>query len=118
MPPKIRNNYSALSNYSFSNIAIAIFALLLLLHLCVIFGISSLLLFLINLSKVIAFSNYDDSHSFRSFSLLEAIAKIYSLLFAIAFKSVKERQKRSHEPIYKTDTKKEEKSEERKLLQS
>jgi hypothetical protein len=69
-------------------------------------------------------SNYRDSNSCCSFSLLKAIAKKLLLLFANAFKSVKERQlllsvaivgrvitiweaiqKRSHEPIYKTNTK-------------
>ena len=49
-------------------------------------------------------SNYRNSDSCRSFSLLKAIAKRLSLLFANAFKSnnYKEAiQKRSHEPIYK-----------------
>ena len=70
---------------------------------------------------------YCDSDSCRYFSLLKAIAKRLPLLFANAFKSVKERattiavaifgraitiweaiQKRSYEPIYKTYTKLEE----------
>ena len=78
--------------------------------LCILFGISSLLLFLGFFSKVIALPT-------RSFPLLKAIAIRLLLLFANAFKSVKEQQlgraitiweaiqKRSHEPIYKTHTK-------------
>jgi hypothetical protein len=55
--------------------------------------------------------------NYCSFSLLKVIAECVLLLFANAFKSVKERrkaitlwkaiQKRSHEPIYKTYTKNE-----------
>ena len=71
------------SNHSFSNIAIAIldFSLLFLvkLSLLILFGISSLLLFW-----------WLSLYSYRSF--LKAIAKRLLLLFANAFKSVKERQ--------------------------
>ena len=48
--------------------------------------------------------------SYHFFSLLKAIAKILPLLFANAFKSIKEQQLLLLQPIYKTHTKIEEKS--------
>ena len=84
--------------------------------LCSLFGISSLLL--------IWWLSFNYRDSFRSFSVLKAIAKRLSLLFANAFKERKRAttiavaivgraitiweaiEKRSHEPTYKTYTKK------------
>ena len=59
---------------------------------CILFGTSSLLLFWWLFLYSYRSSNYRDSDSCRSFSLLKAIAKRLQLLFANAFKSVKERQ--------------------------
>ena len=60
--------------------------------LCILFCIFSLLLILFLSIQSYHFFNYRDSDSCRSFSLLKVIAKSLPLLFAIAFKSVKERQ--------------------------
>ena len=57
--------------------------------LCLIFGISSLPLSLIALSKVIFFYSYHYSDSCCSFSLFYAIAKRFLLLFAITVKNIK-----------------------------
>jgi hypothetical protein len=61
-------------------------------HLSILFGISSLLLFLRLSLKSYCSSNYRDNNSCCSFLLLKAIAKRLPLLFTNAFKSVKERQ--------------------------
>ena len=89
------------SNYSFfqycdGNIrlfSIATCKVIDLYLLCLFFGISSLLLFLIALPKFIAPPTIAIAIIValsRSFSLLEAIAKRLPLLFANAFKSVKD----------------------------
>ena len=90
LPPKyeiimLSSNHS-FSQYCDSNIglfSIAPCKVITLNPLCILFGISSLLLFDCSLSKVIALP---------TFSILKAIAKRLPLLFANAFKSVKERQ--------------------------
>ena len=83
----------------FSDIAIAIldFSPLLLVKLsiyslCILFGISSLLLFSWLPLLSYCSSNFHDSDSCCSFSLLKAIAIRLLILSANAFKSVKERQ--------------------------
>ena len=57
----------------------------------ILFGISSLLLFWWLSLKSYCSSNYRDSDRCRSFLLLKVITKRLLLLFANAFKSVKER---------------------------
>ena len=83
--PKMHNNYSIIN---FSNTAIAILDLSLLL-LVKLLPFIFLLYFIFQSYRS---SNYRHSNSCRSFMLLKAIAKCYPLLFAIAFKSIKERQ--------------------------
>ena len=93
---KIRNNYGAIQSFIFpiyceSNIGLFYIApckVITLNPLCILFGISSLLLFW--WLPIYCYSNYRDSDSFRSFSLLIAIR--LPILFANAFKSVKEQQ--------------------------
>ena len=90
---KIRNNYGAIQSFYFP-ISLSQYWTFLYcsIPLCILFGISSLLLFWWLSFKSYRSSNYRDSDSCRSFSLLKAIAKRLPLLFANNFKSVKERQ--------------------------
>ena len=67
---------------------------------CILFAISSLLLFWW-LFLSYRSSNYRDSDSCRSFSLLKAIAKRLQLLFANAFKSVNGEQYRKVQYYYR-----------------
>ena len=97
---KIRNNYDAIQSFKLPILRQQYWTFLLLLvklSLLILFAsfLVSILCFFFDgsLSKDIALPTIAiDSDSCRSFSLLKTIAKRLLLLFANAFKSVKERQ--------------------------
>ena len=99
IPPKyeiimVPSNHSNVQ-YCYRNIglfSIAPCKVITLNPLCIPFGISSLLLFWGLPFYSYHSSNNRDSDSCRAFSILKAIAIRLPLLFANAFKSVKERQ--------------------------
>ena len=88
-PIKIQNNYGAIQSLIFSAASCKVITLN---PLCILFNISSLLLFLMTLSLKL---------SLYQLLLLQALAKSNSNLFSIAFKSVKERQ--LHEKHYRKE---------------
>ena len=95
---KIRNDYGAIQSlfFQYSDSNIGLFFIIpckvnTLNPLCILFGISSLLLFWWLSFKSYRSSNYRNSASCRSLSHLKAIAKSLPLLFDNAFKRIKER---------------------------
>ena len=97
--------YYFLSSYCSSNFAIAkVFDFNLFASFFVsVLYVGSLLLFVIAFHICNRFSNYCNSFSFRSFSLLKAMAKSNRKLFFIASKIEKERQLTNSNNFRKSD---------------
>ena len=83
--------YCSLFSYRSSNFPIAKIVTL-NLNFCMSFVLWFMASFLYCFPYSYRSSNYCDSNSYRSFTLLKALAKSNDNLFAIAFKSEKERQ--------------------------